>query len=284
SWICAPGVERGRRIPHVREQNPPDRESTSTGWSDPDLMDPHAMPDKARRVRAMFDSIAHAYDLNNRVHSLGIDQRWRRRAVATLAPRPGEHLLDLACGTGDLALEIARACPDVSITGLDFSQPMLTRAVDKADGGAGSLSAGPRLGFAVADVLNLPIADHAADGAIIGFGLRNLTDPAGFMAECLRVIRPGGRLVVLEFCEPAGLMGRMYRFYTHHILPRTAGWIARDTHRAYRYLPRSVETFASPDEIADWGISRGWSDARIKRLTFGAVFVLRLDSPVHSAG
>lgn len=245
------------------------------GWDDATLANPHAMPDKAKRVRAMFDAIAPSYDLNNRVHSLGIDQRWRRKAVKMLAPRPGEHLLDLACGTGDLALELARQSPDLSITGLDFSEPMLSRASVKArDPRPGSNTS--RFAFFVSDIQNLPLPDNHADGAIIGFGLRNLAEPEQFFAECRRVIRPGGRMVVLEFCQPRGPLGALYRFYTHHILPRTAGWIARDRHQAYRYLPRSVETFASPETIAGWAAGQGWPEAQVVRMTFGSVFLLHL--------
>lgn len=189
----------------------------------------------ADRVRAMFDRIAPHYDLLNHLLSLGADFGWRRRAVATLAPAPGERTLDLCCGTGDLALALAAA--GARVTGADFSLPMLQRGARKAGRrGAPVLLCG-------ADALQLPFLDATFEAACVAFGVRNLSDPLAGLREIRRVLRPGGRLAVLEFARPrATLLRHLHRLYLRAVLPAAGLLIARNAD-AYRYLGDSIGAF-----------------------------------------
>ena len=174
-------------------------------------------------VRQMFDRIAERYDLANRVMSAGIDKWWRRRAVELLAPLDGEHILDLACGTGDCGKEIARRAPGAHVVGIDFAREMLRR-------NAGSV--------AQADARVLPLAERSIDGAICAFGFRNVPDALG---EVARVLVPGARLVVLEFFR-----GKHFA----HGLARALGGIVSGDRAAYEYLAASIGRYISADEFA----------------------------------
>jgi len=239
--------------------------------------DPHARADKADKVQAMFSSIAGAYDLNNRVHSFGLDQRWRKHAVRIAAVRAGDAVVDVACGTGDLTELFARTEAG-SVVGIDFTPAMLdiarlksapkfsSRTVSQAQQVAPSYIQG--------DAMALDLADASADVISIAFGLRNVAEPFRALREFRRVLRPGGRLVVLEFDEPRNALIRTAnRFYTHHIMPWTATLLARDRSGAYRYLPRSVETFLNRDRLRDAMTEAGFTNIEQTPLTFGTCVI-----------
>jgi demethylmenaquinone methyltransferase/2-methoxy-6-polyprenyl-1,4-benzoquinol methylase len=207
----------------------------------------------------MFGAIAHRYDLNNRLHSFGCDQRWRRAAVAMAAPRESDAVVDVACGTGDLARLFADAGVG-SVIGVDFTPEMLAIACSKGGG----------VEYREGDAMRLAIPDDSADIVSIAFGLRNVQDPKMAIAEFRRVLRPGGRLVILEFSRPGNrVMAAANDLYSRHIMPRTAAWIAGDSSGAYRYLPRSVDTFLDPDALAALVQDAGFAHLTQRRLTFG---------------
>lgn len=216
------------------------------------------MPDPVQ-VRSMFGRIAGRYDLLNRVLSLGIDRDWRRAAVALLEPLAGRRVLDVCCGTGDLALALARAGADV--VGVDFT-PQMLRIANTKRGGA-------RAGFACGDALRLPLADGGVDAATIAFGLRNVADRGAGLAELARVVRRGGRVLVLEFSMPPGrLLGASYRFYFTRLLPLVGGLVSGDR-GAYRYLPRTVLAWPEPDELQREMERLGLVDCGHRALTRG---------------
>lgn len=206
------------------------------------------MPDPVQ-VRAMFGRIAGRYDLLNRCLSLGIDQRWRRRVLAQAGPLEGRTVVDACCGTGDLTLAFDAA--GAHALGVDFTPQMLTharskdRAKDRAEARAGS---GPGR-FVLGDALRLPVRSGTADVASIAFGLRNLADRVAGLAELARVVRPGGKVLVLEFSMPPGrLMKSLYRLYFTRVLPRIGGSVSGDP-GAYRYLPDTVLAWPAPAEL-----------------------------------
>jgi demethylmenaquinone methyltransferase/2-methoxy-6-polyprenyl-1,4-benzoquinol methylase len=246
----------------------PSRPPVEAPWT-PDVLagDPHAAVDKADRVRRMFAAIARTYDLNNRLHSFGRDQAWRAAAVRAAQVRTGDAVLDAACGTGDLALAFVRAGAG-RVVGVDFTPEMLDLARAKA--AALTSSGASALSFEPADVMRLPFDDASFEIVSIAFGIRNVTDPGRALAEFHRVLRPGGRLVILEFGRPRSpLLRAVNAVYTRRVMPVTAALIARDRSGAYRYLPRSVETFLSPEGLAESMRGRGFADVRATPLTFG---------------
>jgi demethylmenaquinone methyltransferase/2-methoxy-6-polyprenyl-1,4-benzoquinol methylase len=196
------------------------------------------MPDPAE-VQAMFGRIAGRYDLLNRVLSLGVDRSWRKRAADAAGIGPRAICVDVACGTGDLALELEGR--GAGVVGVDFTPEMLPRARAKA---------GVRRAlFVRGDALRIPLRSDIADAATIAFGLRNLEDRRAGLVELARVVRPGGRVVVLEFSLPPGpLLSRLYRRYFTRLLPRLGGAVSGDR-GAYEYLPRTVLAWPSPDEL-----------------------------------
>ena len=225
-------------------------------------LDPLNDGGKGSYVREMFTAIAPRYDLLNRVLSLNIDRAWRRRAVATLSWQrvPRGVYLDSCAGTLDLAAELARQSGfQGTVIGADFVVPMLTHGRGKAD----------RMAAVGADALALPFGDAQFDGCTIGFGVRNLTDLDGGLVEMARVLKPGATLVVLEFSTPRHwLIGPMYQFYFHQILPRVGRLVSKhDT--AYSYLPHSVSGFPDPDQFTDRFRRAGFRDVRHQPLTFG---------------
>ncbi|MEW5702835.1 MAG: bifunctional demethylmenaquinone methyltransferase/2-methoxy-6-polyprenyl-1,4-benzoquinol methylase UbiE [Candidatus Zixiibacteriota bacterium] len=197
-------------------------------------------------IREMFGAVAPGYDRANQVLSLGVHHYWRRRAVRESGAGPGEWVLDCATGTGDLALAFRRAVTATGrVVGLDFAGPMLTLAVAKA------ARARATVDFVLGDVLRLPFSDGTFDIASIAFGIRNLDDPIGGLAEMARVVRPGGRVVVLEFGQPeARLFGRAYRWYSQVAIPRVGGWITGKP-SSYRYLSESAAAFPSDNRFAE---------------------------------
>ncbi len=195
------------------------------------------MPDPAF-VHAAFSSIAERYVTANHVLSLGTDVLWRQRALQMIAEWRPQNLLDIATGTGDLALTIARALPEVEVLGTDFCAPMLE--VAKRRGLQNVLEA---------DALHLPLPDASFDAATVAFGLRNMADYAAALREFRRVLRPGGHLLVLDFSMPDNpLLAALYRPYLHHILPRIAGCITGNA-AAYDYLGDSIEAFPRGEQF-----------------------------------
>jgi len=244
-----------------------DRGPTQRGWADRELADPHGHAGKAEKVRAMFASIARSYDLNNRVHSLWMDQLWRRHAVRAAGVRTGDVVVDLACGTGDLTEAFARRSPASKIIGIDYTPQMLDLARHKR---AARGLAPDRVEYRLGDVTALDLPDRSADVVSIAFGIRNVRDPARAVAEFARVLRPGGRLVILEFDRPSLAPVRWFNaFYAGWLMPRTATLIARDRSGAYRYLPRSVETFMTRHELAALLGRRGFEVRESRPLSMG---------------
>ncbi len=192
-------------------------------------------------VRAMFDRIAGLYDVMNTVMTAGLHHRWRERAVQLAAVGPGSRAIDVATGTGDLAVALARAvAPDGEVVACDFSEPMLARARTKA----------PQLRFEWADALALPYASDSFDAATVGFGARNFSDLRRGVEEMVRVVRPGGRVVILEITRPSREpLASFFRAWFDRIVP-ALGRVAGDS-AAYSYLPSSVKRFPSPHELAE---------------------------------
>jgi demethylmenaquinone methyltransferase/2-methoxy-6-polyprenyl-1,4-benzoquinol methylase len=241
---------------HILMQRTP---PTPPVWDDTLLANPHAVSDKRRRVQRMFAAIAPSYDLNNRLHSLWMDQSWRRRAVKLADLKPADTVVDIACGTGDLALAFHRGGA-AAVYGIDFTFEMLPLAVGKSHD----------IRFINADAQALPLPDACCDVVSIAFGIRNVADPSTALREFHRVLRPGGRVIILEFSLPTNAILRgLYNFYFRRILPRTATWISGDRTGAYKYLPQSVNTFIDRRQITEMISAAGFSDVSVHPMTFG---------------
>lgn len=247
---------------------------TETAWTDELLRNPHAAADKRRRVRNMFAAIAPSYDLNNRLHSLWMDQSWRRRAVKLAELKPADQVLDVACGTGDLTIAFEKGLKRVgaqqpNVLGLDFTFEMLPIARRKSAEDSRGI-------FINGDAQALPLTDQSKDVISIAFGIRNVADPAAAIREFYRVMRSGGRLVILEFGLPTNVVLRgMYNFYFRKILPRTATLISGDKTGAYKYLPESVNTFISPNAMQEMMRAAGFSQVQVFPMTFGVCLCYR---------
>lgn len=223
----------------------------------------YAPDDKQIDVQAMFSTIAPRYDVLNRLLSFGVDRRWRAQAAHEALADAARRVLDVATGTGDLALTLASLAPEAEVTGVDFAEPMLDRARDKARGHAG------RLRFEVGDGTALRFTEGSFDAVTIAYGLRNFDDIDAGLREFLRVLRPGGRLVVLEFPPPpGGAFGAAYRLYFRRVLP-AVGALVSGRGAAYRYLPASVIAFPPPPALADRMRTAGFGNVRFHLQTFG---------------
>jgi demethylmenaquinone methyltransferase / 2-methoxy-6-polyprenyl-1,4-benzoquinol methylase len=219
----------------------------------------------AAGVRRMFDRVAPRYDLANTVFSLGQDRLWRRAAAQATGLADGEVAVDVACGTGALAEDLAALAPGARVVGLDFAWEMVRRARTGA--------AGPR--FAVADALRLPLADGSVDVVTIAFGLRNLPEPARGLLEFRRVLRTGGRLVVCEFSHPTvPVLRQVYRRYLTRLLPLAARRLSSDP-EAYEYLARSIGAWPDQDGLARWLADAGFDRVRWRNLSGGIVALHR---------
>jgi len=212
----------------------------------------------------MFDAIAERYDLLNRLLSLGIDQRWRKRTVAALGDAARGHVLDLATGTADLALLIAERAPSARVTGVDPSPGMLAIGRTKVE--RKGLSA--RVTLEEGDAQRLPFADGTFDGATIAFGIRNVPDRAAGLREMARVTRPGGRVAILELSEPrGGLLAPAARFHVHTVVPWLGSLLSGA--KQYRYLQSSIAAFPPADVFARTMESSGLRVLEVVPLTFG---------------
>lgn len=223
---------------------------------------------KRAYVRRIFSEIAPRYDLLNHVLSANVDRGWRREAIAALRwrERPDGRYLDLCAGTMDVAAQLARE-PGFrgTVLAADFAEPMLRRGAGKTDG--------LRVGAAVADALELPLAEGAADGVIVAFGVRNFADLDAGLREMHRVTAPGRRLVILEFTTPpASLVRGAYELYSHRVLP-FIGRLVSGHRTAYRYFPRSVDNFPDAPALAERLRAAGFVDVGFSLLTLGIAAV-----------
>jgi demethylmenaquinone methyltransferase / 2-methoxy-6-polyprenyl-1,4-benzoquinol methylase len=217
------------------------------------------------QVRAMFDRIARVYDLMNSLMTAGLHHRWRERAADLAAVGPGDRALDVASGTGDLAIELARRVgPSGTVVGSDFSQAMLERAREKSTA----------VMWEWADALELPYPDRGFDAATVGFGARNFSDLDRGLAELVRVVRPGGRVVILEITTPQRPpLSTFFSVWFDRIVP-ALGRLVGDPD-AYAYLPSSVKRFPSPQELAARMAGAGLADVRYI-LTAGGIIALHV--------
>src|SRR5947209_16827001 len=215
---------------------------------------------RAERIRQMFDQVAARYDARNRLFSADRDHAWRRRAARRAALLPGQTALDLCTGTGKLAHELLPFTgPSGRVIGVDFSPAMLELARRRE----------PQVEFRLGDVTRLDQPDASVDAVTIGFGLRNLVDRNAALREMDRVLRPGGRLVILEFAPPPrGLLMRAYRFYLSRVMPAVAGLRNADKGSAYRYLAETVQAFPKPAELARQLEGLGFT-VSVERMTLG---------------
>jgi len=224
---------------------------------------------ESQSIRGMFSSIAGHYDLLNHILSLGADIRWRKDMVKEVHGQGKAPILDLATGTGDVALTLVRNIPgEIKIVGVDFTIPMLDQAAAKVrTGGKG------RITLTAGDAMALPFPDCTFSAVTIAFGLRNLPDRPTGLNEMFRVLKPGGRVIVLEFSPmDHRLLGPLFRFYFHHVLPVLGGMISGRS-GAYRYLPSSVDSFPNPGDLSEKMSETGFEQVRFRPLTFGIAFL-----------
>lgn len=237
------------------------------------------MPDPVA-VNSMFTRIARRYDLGNRVLSGGLDLWWRRRLVAAVNASAPSSVLDLATGSGDVAFAIARKVMTAKrIVGMDFCQPMLDEAIAKQV--ADVRKRYGHLAFQQGDGLNLPLPAAGFDAVTISFGLRNMADRAQSLAEMQRVLKPGGRLFVLEFSQPERWFRPFYLFYLRHIVPLVAGALTGDK-AAYVYLNESIEAFPDRGALAAEIQAAGFAPVQARLLTFGVVALHEAVKPAVS--
>jgi demethylmenaquinone methyltransferase/2-methoxy-6-polyprenyl-1,4-benzoquinol methylase len=219
-------------------------------------------------VRTMFDRIAPVYDTMNRVMTAGLDRRWRRLAVRAVV-WPGDRVLDVCCGTGDLAVEAERR--GGRVVGLDFSERMLERARDKS----GTIE------WVQGDALTLPFADGEFDAATVGFGVRNLDDLERGLRELYRVLRPGGRLAVLEITRPRGVLRPFFRVWLDVLIPLAGRLLPGG--KAYTYLPASIRRFPGPEDLSALLEGAGFRGVSF-RLLGGGVVALHTASTDNASG
>lgn len=212
----------------------------------------------------MFDGIADRYDLLNRIISLGIDQRWRKKTVAALVLSEGDRVLDLATGTADLAIMVAESCPGVQIVGLDPSRKMLAVGRRKLD----EKRLSTRITLQEGDAQELPFSDRSFSSICMAFGIRNVPDRSKALREMVRVTRKGGRIAILELAEPRhGLLGGFARFHVHTVVPWLGSLLSGS--KEYRYLQRSIAAFPESSEFAKQMESCGLDVLSVDSLTYG---------------
>ena len=220
---------------------------------------------KKEEVREMFDNIAPKYDLLNHTLSVNIDRIWRRRVVNEVRRAKPRRILDVATGTGDLAIALARRIRDVQVMGVDLSEAMLAVARRKVE----ARGLDNRIVLERGDAEHLDVADASVDAATVAFGVRNFGDLAAGLRELARTINPGGKVVILEFSRPRNRVFRaLYEFYSYKILPRIGGLVSRDK-RAYEYLPASVGEFPAPAVFLEMMEKAGFRNCRARSQSFG---------------
>lgn len=229
-----------------------------------------ALDKRPARVAAMFDAIAARYDLLNHVLSAGLDLRWRKVAIRSLGLTGSERVVDVCTGTCDVALATVRARPGAaSVVGIDFSAEMLRLGAAKVAG----RDAGGRIALARGDAMRLPLPTGSMDAATVAFGIRNVERPERGLGEMYRVLRPGGRLAVLEFAIPASRLVRaVYLPYFEHVLPGI-GRVVSGHGSAYTYLPASVGSFIAPEAMIDYLGLCGFRRPEARPLSFGIVML-----------
>ena len=225
----------------------------------------------ARAIRSMFDEIAPRYDLLNHVLSMNIDRLWWRRTARQfrhILGRNDARVIDLCCGTGDMTMALRKLAPQgaVPYVGIDFAHQMLVRGHDKFAGRGACAVEG--------DALRLPLADDSVDLLTSAFGFRNLANYRAGLDEIRRVLRTGGEFGILDFSDPSGLLGKLYRFYFKNVLP-TVGTIISGVRGPYAYLPASVERFPEPDDMVAQMKSAGFTDVTWMPYTFGIAGLYR---------
>lgn len=225
-------------------------------------------PDFPRQIQKMFGAVAPKYDFLNRLLSAGRDQHWRKSAVNLLSPQKGERFLDIATGTADIALEIASRYPsELKVMGIDFSGPMLELGQKKII----EKNRQQTITLQKACGESLPFADNSFNGGITAFGLRNFSDPKRALNEINRVLKPKGRIVILEFSHPSNpVLGWGYLFYFHFLLPQVGRFFSQHK-SAYNYLPQSVSNFPMRDDLALLMEESGFQHVTHQDLTFGIV-------------
>lgn len=220
------------------------------------------------KVRKMFAGIAERYDLANLLLSGGFSRSWTRRLVARVKAFAPRDVVDLATGSGDVAFELKRRLPDAHVRGLDFCEEMLSVARSRA----AKIPGAADIAFAFGDCMALPLADASASAVTIAYGVRNFEDRSRGLREIFRVLRPGGKLFMLEFTRPATWFSPFYRFYLKFVLPLIASVITGDK-KAYDYLAGSIEAFPSKERLSQELRDAGFSDVRTFGMTFSIVAV-----------
>ncbi|SMO56261.1 bifunctional demethylmenaquinone methyltransferase/2-methoxy-6-polyprenyl-1,4-benzoquinol methylase UbiE [Fodinibius sediminis] len=222
----------------------------------------------SEKVRSMFADIADDYDRVNSILSFGVHHAWRSRTVQLSGAREGDHVLDCATGTGDLALEFKEKVGEQGyVLGTDFCQEMIEHAPEKAQ------TNGLAVDFEVADAMNLPYENDRFDIASIAFGIRNVDDPVKALKEMGRVVKAGGKVVVLEFGQPKGLLKYPYELYSQYIMPAVGGWISGNR-EAYTYLPRTSAEFPAGDKfVALMKESGVFGSQSYEKLTGGIAYI-----------
>jgi len=242
-------------------------------------MDKTAPEKQKEQIRRMFNSIAHRYDFLNHFLSLGIDRRWRKRLVKLAEPAKPELILDVATGTADLAIELAKLKPR-KITGVDISERMLEFGQEKLN----KLKLDEIIFLKHTDAEKLPFSDRSFDLVTVAFGVRNFENLQKGLKEINRVLRKGGNIAVLEFSMPRHFpVKQLYKFYFRFLLPRLGRWISRDP-GAYSYLPESVETFPHGKAFAKELEKAGFAKVIIRPLTFGIASIYMAEKDASGFG
>lgn len=224
---------------------------------------------KSDQIRDMFDNIAPAYDVMNRLMTLGIDKRWRRKCTAIARDLDPTDILDIAAGTGDLTVALATECSHAKVTGIDLSEEMLAIGRKKI----AELKLDDRVTLQPCDALALPFPSDSFDVVTVAFGVRNFQNLDRGLAEMRRVLRPGGTLIILELCTPQNRVVKpFYRFYTRCVIPTVGRLLSKDS-RAYSYLPESIAAVPARSTLTDLLTRVEFKNARWKDLTLGVAAI-----------